>query len=129
MAHRRYLRSGPCFTPSCMLFTQPISPIVRIFSDFLDPLVTVTITQPISIDLATSYIGQQGPDLRYLRWAIWRGGHFLAWTHFAKNSLKSLQPLSLNYHLSGGIMDTNTLQDVDVDFHSWSHLVTAGHTC
>ena len=27
---------------------------------------------------------KQGPDLRYLRWAIWRGGHFLAWTHFVE---------------------------------------------
>ena len=28
---------------------------------------------------------QQGPDLRYLRCAIWREGHFLAWAHFVES--------------------------------------------
>ena len=29
-------------------------------------------------------IAKQGPDLRYLRWAIWKGGHFFARAHFVE---------------------------------------------
>ena len=32
-------------------------------------------------------VSKQGPDLRYLRWAIWREGHFLAWAHFVESNI------------------------------------------
>ena len=37
-----------------------------------------------SLFMTIKNLNKQGPDLRYLRWAIWRGGDFLAWTHFVE---------------------------------------------
>ena len=43
------------------------------------------ITQPRPLSVQQGRLQRkQGPDLRYLRWAIWRGGDFLAWTHFVE---------------------------------------------